>query len=97
MVGIQTYKDVDMIDVEPPLALSPFDSPGRGPAMKFIRSRKKNATVQTTQLWALETRSRTERCRCKTVSKIKRQLIERGGKVCTYTFPTSSTCGDRPV
>ena len=36
MVGIKGYKDVDMIDVEPPLALARFDSPGE--AMKFIHS-----------------------------------------------------------
>ena len=48
MVGIKGYKDVDMIDVEPPLALACFDSPGE--AMKFIRSQKKNATVQTPAL-----------------------------------------------
>ena len=39
MVGIKGYQDVDMIDVEPPLALARFDSPGE--AMKFIRSQKK--------------------------------------------------------
>ena len=54
MVGIKGYKDVDMIDVEPPLALARFDSPGE--AMKFIRSQQKNATVQTNQLWASENR-----------------------------------------
>ena len=70
MVGIKGYKDVDMIDVEPPLALARFDSPGE--AMKFIRSQKKNATVQTNQLWASENRSRTERSRCKIVRKIKK-------------------------
>ena len=77
MVGIKGYKDVDMIDVEPPLALARFDSPGE--AMKFIRSQKKNATVQTNQLWASENRSKTERSRCKIVSKIKKYLIELGG------------------
>ena len=77
MVGIKGYQDVDMIDVEPPLALARFDSPGE--AMKFIRSQKKNATVQTNQLWASENRSRTERSRCKIVSKIKKYLIELGG------------------
>ena len=77
MVGIKGYKDADMIDVEPPLALARFDSPGE--AMKFIRSQKKNATVQTNQLWASEDRSRTERSRCKIVSKIKKYLIELGG------------------
>lgn len=77
MVGIHGYKDVDMIDVEPPLALAHFDSPGQ--AMKFIRSQKKNATIQTNQLWASENRSKQERSRCKVVSKIKKYLIELGG------------------
>ena len=77
MVGIKGYKDVDMIDVEPPLALARFDS--QGEAMKFIRSQKKNATVQTNKLWASENRSKTERSRCKIVSKIKKYLIELGG------------------
>ena len=77
MVGIGGYQGVDMIDVEPPLALARFDSPGQ--AMKFIRSQKKHATVQTNQLWASENRSRTERSRCKVVSKIKKYLIELGG------------------
>ena len=77
MVGIIGYKDVDMIDVEPPLAPARFDSPGE--AMKVIRSQKKSATVQTNQLWASENRSRTETSRCKIVSKIKKYLIELGG------------------
>ena len=56
-VGIGGYQGVDMIDVEPPLALARSDSPGQ--AMKFIRSQKKNATVQTNQLGASENSSRT--------------------------------------
>ena len=55
-----------------------FDSPGQ--AMKFIRSQKKNATVQTNQLWASENRSRTERfVRCKMMSTTKRCFMELGG------------------
>ena len=45
MDGLKGYNDVNMIDVERPLALARFDTPGQ--AMKFIRSQKKNATVQT--------------------------------------------------
>ena len=77
MVGLKGYKDVNMIDVERPLALARCDSPGQ--AMKFIRSQKQHATVQTNQLWASENRSRTERSRCKIVSTTKKYLMELGG------------------
>eukprot|EP00434_Breviolum_minutum_P044146 symbB.v1.2.039392.t1/scaffold6524.1/size17410/1 len=74
MVGIAGYKSVEMIDGESPLGLATFDSPMQ--AMKFIRSQKKNGTIHTNKLWASENRSRTERARCKIVSKIKQYLIE---------------------
>ena len=74
MVGIAGYKSVEMIDGESPLGLATFDSPIQ--AMKFIRSQKKNGTIHTNKLWASENRSRTERARCKIVSKIKKFLIE---------------------
>ena len=74
MVGIAGYKSVEMIDGESPLGLATFDSPMQ--AMKFIRSQKKNGTIHTNKLWASENRSRTERARCKIVSKIKKYLIE---------------------
>ena len=74
MVGIAGYKSVEMIDGESPLGLATFDTPMQ--AMKFIRSQKKNGTIHTNKLWASENRSRTERARCKIVSKIKKYLIE---------------------
>ena len=77
MVGIAGYKDVEMIDGESPLGLATFDSPMQ--AMKFIRSQKKNVTIHTNKLWASENRSRTERARCKIVSKLKKYLIELQG------------------
>ena len=41
MSGIAGYKDVEIIETTPPIALAHFDSPER--AMKFIKSQKKNA------------------------------------------------------
>ena len=66
-----------MIDSTPPIALATFESPMQ--AMKFIRSQKKNATIQTNKLWASENRSKTERLRCKVLSKLKKYMIEVGG------------------
>ena len=77
MVGIAGFKGVDMIDVEQPLALANFDTPAS--ALKFIRSQKKNHIIQTNKLWAAENRSKTERIRCKIVSKLKKYMIELGG------------------
>ena len=77
MIGISGYKDVEMIDSSPPIALATFESPMQ--AMKFIRSQKKNATIQTNKLWASENRSKTERFRCKVLSKLKKYMIEVGG------------------
>ena len=76
MRGVQGYKEVEIIDITPPLALATFETPV--PVMKFIRSQKKNATAQTNKLWASESRSRTERMRCKAVSKMKKFPIELG-------------------
>ena len=77
MIGISGYKEVEMIDSSPPIALATFESPMQ--AMKFIRSQKKNATIQTNKLWASENRSKTERLRCKVLSKLKKDMIEVGG------------------
>ena len=77
MIGISGYKEVEMIDNSPPIALATFESPMQ--AMKFIRSQKKNATIQTNKLWASENRSKTERLRCKVLSKLKKYMIEVGG------------------
>ena len=74
MVGIAGFKNVEMIDGESPLGLANFEPPMQ--AMKFIRSQKKNGTIHTNKLWASENRTRTERLRCKIVSKIKKKLIE---------------------
>ena len=76
MRGVHGYKEMEIIDITPPLALATFDTPVQ--AMKFIRSQKKNATLQTNKLWVSENRSRAERMRCKTISKIKKFLIELG-------------------
>ena len=74
MVGIAGYKGVKMIDGGSPLGLATFDSPMQ--AMKCIRSQKKYGTIHTNKLWVSENRSRTERARCKIVSKIQKYLIE---------------------
>ncbi len=76
MVGIAGYQDVDVIEVSPPIALAKFDSPLR--ALKFLRSQRKNDTIQTNKLWASENRSKAERIQCKLTSKIKKYLIELG-------------------
>ena len=77
MSGIAVYKDVEIIETTPPIALAHFDSPER--AMKFIKSQKKNATIHANKLWASENRSKPERLRCKMVSKLKKFLIELDG------------------
>ena len=50
MIGKSGYKDVEMIDSTPPIALSTFESPMQ--AMKFIRTQRRNAIIQTNKLWA---------------------------------------------
>eukprot|EP00434_Breviolum_minutum_P028622 symbB.v1.2.025326.t1/scaffold2451.1/size78874/11 len=77
MRGVQGYKEMEIVDINPPIALATFDSPMQ--AMKFIRGQKRNPTVQTNKLWVSENRSRMERMRCKAVSKLKKFLIELGG------------------
>ena len=77
MVGIAGFKEVDMVNVEQPIALATFDTPAS--ALKFIRTQKKNHIIQTNKLWAAENRSKTERTRCKIVSKLKKYMIELGG------------------
>ena len=76
MHGVHGYKEVEITDITPPLALATFDTPVQ--AMKFIRSQKKNATLQANKLSVSENRSRAERMRCKAISKIKKFLIELG-------------------
>ena len=77
MIGIPGYKDVEMIDSTSPIALATFESPMQ--AMKFIRAQRRNAIIQTNKLWASENRSKTERLRCKVLSKLKKYMIEVGG------------------
>ena len=77
MVGIAGFKEVDMVNVEQPIALATFDTPAS--ALEFIRTQKKNHIIQTNKLWAAENRSKTERSRCKIVSKLKKYMIELGG------------------
>ena len=77
MTGIVGYKDMEVIENTPPIALAHFDSPER--AMKFIRSQKKNETIHANKLWVSENRSKPERLRCKMVSKLKKFLIELDG------------------
>ena len=59
MSGIAGYKDVEIIETTPPIALAHFDSPER--AMKFIKSQKKNATIHANKLWASENRSKPKK------------------------------------
>ena len=76
MRGVQGYKDMEIVDINPPLALATFDAPMQ--AMKFIRGQKRNPTLQTNKLWVTENRSKMERMRCKSLSKLKKFLIELG-------------------
>ena len=77
MVGIRAYKEVEVLDATPPLAMATFDSPME--AMKFIRTQKKHATMHSHGLWASENRSKTERMCCKATSKLKKFMIEISG------------------
>lgn len=77
MVGIRAYKEVEVLDATPPLAMATFDSPME--AMKFIRAQKRHATMQSHGLRASENRSKTERMCCKATSKLKKFMIEIGG------------------
>ena len=70
MRGVQGYKEMEIVDINPPIALATFDSPMQ--AMTFIRGQKRNPTVQTNKLWVSENRSRMERMRCKAVSKLNK-------------------------
>ena len=74
MVGIRAYKEVEVLDATPPLAMATFDSPME--AMKFIRAQKKHATMQSHGLWVSENRSKTERMCCKATSKLKKFMMK---------------------
>lgn len=77
MTAVNGYQDTQIVESTPPLALAQFDSPTQ--AMKFIRAQKKNTEMQLHNLWASENRSKEERMRCKTCSKLKKFLFELGG------------------
>ena len=74
---IEGFEDVSMTTNEFPLRLVRFTSPTH--ALKFICAEKKHQGMQVSKLWASENRSRSERCRLKAVSKLKKFLIELGG------------------
>ena len=77
MTGMAGYKDKEIIETTPPIALAHFDSPEH--AMKFITSEEKNYTIHANKLWASENRSKSERLWCKMVNKLKKLLIEFDG------------------
>lgn len=76
MKHVVGFKDVEVTAGEPPVAFAHFNTPMQ--AMKFIRGQKKNPDMHSRKLWASENRSASERRRCKTVSKLKKFLIEIG-------------------
>lgn len=84
MVGIQGFQQVEVIDCSPPLALATFETPLQ--AMQVIRSQKKMLKLQENRLWISENRSKTERFRCKVISKLKKFLIELRGFAAKEVF-----------
>ena len=77
LAGVDGFREVDMAGSKQDIALASFDTPQK--AMQFIRSQRTNPVMQSQKLWAAENRPRSERMRCKVVSKIKKFLIEIGG------------------
>ena len=73
MRGVQGYNVMEIVDINPRLALEKFDAPLQ--ATKFIRGRR-NPTVQTYKSWVSENRSKMERLRSKSVNKLKSMSIE---------------------
>lgn len=71
------FREVEMAGSKQDIALASFDTPQK--AMQFIRSQRNNPIMKSRNLWAAENRSRSERLRCKVVSKIKKFMIEIGG------------------
>ena len=84
MRGVQGHKEMEIVDINPPIALATFDAPMQG--MKFIRGQKRNPTVQTNKVWVSENRSRMERMRCKAGSKLKKI----SSNLVAFSPPTSS-------
>ena len=76
LAGVDGFREVDMAGSKQDIALASFDTPQK--AMKFIRSQRTNPVMQSQKLWAAENRPRSERMRCKVVSKIKKFMIEIG-------------------
>lgn len=60
MVGIRAFQEVEVVDTTPPLAMAKFDSPME--AMKFIRSQKKHATMQSHSLKLRKTVPKPKGC-----------------------------------
>ena len=77
LAGVDGFRDVDMAGSKQDIALASFDTPQK--AMQFIRGQRTNPVMKSHNLWAAENRSRSERMRCKVVSKIKKFMIEIGG------------------
>ena len=77
LAGADGFRDVDMAGSKQDIALASFDTPQK--AMQFIRGQRTNSVMKSHTLWAAENRSRSERMRCKVVSKIKKFMIEIGG------------------
>ena len=77
LAGVDGFRDVDMAGSKQDIALASFDTPQK--AMQFIRGQRTNPIMKSHNLWAAENRSRSERMRCKVVSKIKKFMIEIGG------------------
>ena len=71
------FREVEMAGSKQDIALARFDTPQK--AMQFIRSQRNNPIMKSRNLWAAENRPRSERMRCKVVSKIKKFMIEIGG------------------
>ena len=77
LAGVDGFRDVDMAGSKQDIALASFDTPQK--AMQFIRGQRTNPVMKSHNLWAAENRSRSERMRCKVVSKVKKFMIEIGG------------------
>eukprot|EP00435_Cladocopium_sp_Y103_P014011 s4480_g3.t1 len=71
------FQDVHMAETNANIALATFNSPVA--ALDFVRRQKRNKGMQSAKLRVSEIRSRSERMRCKIVSKTKKYMIELGG------------------
>ena len=48
MRGVEGYKEMEIVDINPPVALATFDTPMQG--MQFSPGQKRNPAVQTNKL-----------------------------------------------